>query len=196
MAIKDSNQKIESARLFLNAFEMSVSTIPASHFGHYEKVYTYELYRQLYNLIEKHKNRYPGNVFLHGEAVKLSRIGMGLGLFNLPKNKRFDPDLVFHTPDNSNNQIAIVEIKVRGLGKTTLLRDLEKLTIFKKNANFEAVIFHCINYSKEDLQKRLKKASSEQTETLDGKIVIFTRKNLDTEVERFALSEILQTDHN
>lgn len=123
-----------------------------------ERVYAYELYHQLRNLMNDESFR---DLYLNGELDKAGRN-------NFKKEK---PDLLFHSPGNDGLNIASVEIKNR-ITKLEINTAINSLLRFKNNYGyFSGVLLIYGNYEVEVIKKMI-------TETKDLTCILHNTSNV------------------
>lgn len=115
-----------------------------------ERIFCYELYHQLRLGILKFtkKNLISDNLKIQGEARKMNIINLldNIGLDSFSTDKI--PDLIIHSPTDSENQLCIIEVKCKGnLTQNELYTDLKKLDIYCNSLKFENAYFISINSS-------------------------------------------------
>ena len=113
-----------------------------------ERVYCYELYHQLRNIMGE------GNTFLlHGELDKA-----GHKVFDKTDMKRSKPDLLFHIPGSDNSNKGVVEVKSCSPGARTkkFEQDVIQLANFVNHGYCKAV-FLVYGGSEKQLNQKIDK---------------------------------------
>lgn len=95
-----------------------------------ERVYCYELYHQMRKLWST-----QGKYILNGEVDKQAH-----PLFKKLKAARSKPDLLVHTPGNSDGNHAIIEVK-HSLSTHGIAKDLRTLNLFLREVNYQRAIY-------------------------------------------------------
>lgn len=166
-----------------------------------ERVYCYELYHQLRNLIDIERVENPGYLpgcYLQGELKKLQILEL-LDHFNLEHlGERFTPDLLMHTPGNMDLNAYVIEVKVSlGLTVNEASRDIRKILRFIHAFGYRKAIFLAINTSQEEFSNLLNNDASPDavknviTEELASQIFIVTKRWHDEQIEYTTLNTLL-----
>ena len=103
--------------------------------GHGERIFAYELYHQLRNIIPLEQ------VVIHGEYVKIPGVVAGL-------EGRIEPDIIIHHPGDFESQDLAIEIKANPatINKNSVLQDLRKVRSYlDAPLNFDVVAFVLAN---------------------------------------------------
>lgn len=143
-----------NGRFFNNDFE---------RFG--ERVFCYEFYHQLRNLIENERNKtshFLNGTLLQAEVEKMQIIELverfGLRILR----GRMSPDFLMHSPGNASSHPFVIEVKCENeLSSRKLFFDLEKIDQFITRYNYQRGIFLAINVNNELIQSRIDELQDE-----------------------------------
>jgi len=117
---------------------------------HGERVFCYELYHQIRQLMELHIQKNPDSfqgVLLESELKKELIQELLMKYFNVePLDKEYIPDFILHTPGNFDTQYLIVEVKTNpNLSFSGMTGDLLKIQEFITKYRYEKGLFLTIN---------------------------------------------------
>jgi len=125
---------------------------------HSERGFAYELYFQTRMLIERTRENqlfFP-NYYLQGEIKKMNLFQVR-GIFGYGDlGGNLIPDLLFHIPSQDANAF-VIEIKAQPeLEEIEMLYDLNKLSRFLNNYNYQKSIFLAVNISHEEVENMIR----------------------------------------
>lgn len=137
-------------------------------FRHWERVFCYELYHRIRNIIEKkvgkgENSKYWGSVILQGELQKNELEEITLSKYNIKQlEKEFIPDLIFHNIKSTEYQELIIEVKTKPkLIFPSFKNDLIKLSQFITNYKFKEGMLIIANNNFEAIKKKIKTHNSQ-----------------------------------
>jgi hypothetical protein len=150
-----------------------------------ERVFCYEFYHQLRNLIVNERILNPDFLLeaeLQGEVDKFQIMGLidRFGLTSL--SREFIPDFLMHSPGNANNHPYVIEVKCTGnLTPRAVLKDLEKINEFITRYSYQRGLFITINSNVDEIVELLK-SLSRRIDSMEGKdrIKVIQKDNQDS----------------
>ncbi|MEB5972645.1 hypothetical protein ACWXWB_14885 [Pantoea dispersa] len=178
---------------FLEWLRWAVQQVGDGYFGFSERVYCYELYHliRVRMHIYERQNGPLREIFLHSELVKRIITREQADFYEVrPLGEQRIPDFIFHTPNNFNNQVATMEVKVATLYAADLYDDLRKLTDMAERYQYQLAIFHCINNPRERLLSLLSEIEDEWANLNPG-IIILLRENYYSRVQQTTLGAMI-----
>lgn len=146
-------------------FQLKVAGIEAPKF--LERVYCYELYHQMRIGWPKIPHK------LTGEIDKGGHPRVRNGVLNRSK-----PDFTIHVPGNMDDNLLVIEVKARDPVDAQVLRDLQKLTEFRRSASYVAAYYLTYGFDEHEATAFASDCSSlaEKDKAIDlTKIVMFNQ---------------------
>lgn len=117
-----------------------------------ERIFCYELYHQMRLIQTKHD---LGGLVLNGEIDKR-------GHDNFARIDQKNPDFVFHLPGSMAENAIVIEVKgTIANGTDGIKKDLDTLTSFVKNYNYQIGVLIVFNHSLRELAEKCSPAFEE-----------------------------------
>lgn len=176
-----------SPDIFLENLKCAIEEVPKDYYGLGERTYAYELYYRLRIILDSSK--YSKNTILTGEIVKTTNDADGIQMWpdgsvadlKIDGSQKTQPDLTFHAPKSSDQQVAIIEIKLSECGY--FARDLRKLSDYKKKFKFMLAIFVIVDSD-------LSKIAGMNLDGIDDEIVVIAKKDYCSKISETTISDL------
>ena len=205
-------QSASQAACFQNLFSSALRSVSKQYYGtanlwgtgikHGERAFCYELYHELRNSMDLHRRSgYTTfqNVVLQGELKKymVTHVDMAAEFYGIrPLDAEYFPDLLLHGPGNTENQLAIVEVKCNpSLSFAAVLSDIKKINQFITRYRYELGIFLAVNVSVSAIEALMLKPNNrlrlKRAVAFPEKTVIICKENWLSKPREWRVSEIL-----
>jgi hypothetical protein len=158
----NATRKIESIY-----FQLKVAGIENPKY--LERVYCYELYHQMRLYWPKVPHK------LTGEIDKGSNPRVREGVLNRSK-----PDFTIHVPGDMEDNLLVIEVKARDPVNYEVQRDLQKLSEFRRSAQYEAAYYLTYGFNEHEASEFAATCLTlaESDDTIDlSKIILFNQSS-------------------
>lgn len=159
-----------------------------------ERTFCYELYHQLRKRLENiNGNTWPKDILLQSEWTKFNIHPFLVNIYKVKNlNKEFMPDFLLHTPDDSTNQLVVMEVKTNpNVPFKDVKYDLLKIQKFIQYYKYQQGIMLLINIenrNREILVNNIKSWALEN-KSIASQIKIFFKSTPDSPIYECNVSD-------